>query len=129
MEMIDLVNQEVHHKNFGKGIICGADDEKYLKVKFEQKAEACKFAYPQCFYGYLTLDDSKLQSEIISVIQNWKIQNGIEEWEKLQCKHRETLRGIESRRNAAEEKKLRASRRAAEHQAAYNIKKETKDSQ
>ena len=123
MEIMDLVNQKVIHKNFGNGIICNVDNAKYLNVKFEQKTEVCKFAYPQCFYGYLTLENSKLQSEIISVIENWKMENGIEEKEKLRYKYKETLRGIENRRTAVEEKKLRASQRAAEHRTMYNMKK------
>ena len=129
MEITDLVNQKVLHKNFGKGIICDIDNAKYLNVKFEQKTEVCKFAYPHCFYGYLTLEDSKLQLEIISVIEKWKMENGIEEKEKLRYKYKETLRGIEKRRNAAEEKKIKASQRAAEHRIMFNKKKEKNSNQ
>ena len=75
---MDLVNQKVIHKKFGNGIICSVDNAKYLNVKFEQKTEVCKFAYPQCFYKYLTLDNSKLQLEIISVIENWKMEEEME---------------------------------------------------
>lgn len=122
MEVMNLENQQVVHKRFGKGIICSIDNEKYLNVKFEKKAEICKFAYPQCFYGYLTLKDSELQLEIIPVVDNWKNENDIEEKEKLRNRHKETLCGIKKRRNAAEEKKLRASQRIAEHRTIYNKK-------
>lgn len=122
MEIMNLENQQVVHKKFGKGTICSIDNEKYLNVKFERKAGICKFAYPQCFYGYLTLENSELQLEIISVVDNWKNENAIEEKEKLRNRYKETLRGIEKRRNAAEEKKIKASQRAAEHRTMYNMK-------
>lgn len=129
MEINDLVDQKVIHKNFGKGKVCAVDNERYLNVKFEQKAEVCKFVYPQCFYGYLMLENSTFQSQIISVIENWKMENRIEEKEKLRYKYNETLRSIEKRRTAAETKKMRASQRMVEHRTMYNMKKVTNNNQ
>lgn len=129
MEIMKLENQQVVHKKFGKGIICSIDNAKYLNVKFEKKEEICKFVYPQCFYGYLTLEDSELELKIISVVDNWKNENNIKEKEILRNRYKETLRGIEKRRNAAEEKKIKASQRAAEHRTMYNIKKEKNNNQ
>lgn len=123
MEIMNLENQQVVHKKFGKGIICSTDNGKYLNVRFEKKTEICKFAYPQCFYGYLTLGDSELQLEIDSVVDSWKNENDIEEKEKLRNRYKETLRGIEKRRNAAEEKKIKAAQRTAEHRTMYNTQK------
>lgn len=123
MRITDLVNQRVSHKNFGSGIICNTDKNMYLSVKFEGKKEPCKFAYPQCFYGYLTFEDNQMQNEINSVLEDWKRENGIEEKENLRQKYQKTLCGIEKRRNAAAEKKARAMQRATEHRGMYHLKK------
>ena len=123
---MDLVNQSVIHKNFGRGMIVSVNSEKYLNVKFEGKDATCKFSYPQCFYGYLTLENCKLQSEIAQIVEIWKEEKGITEREKLYHQYEITLRGIENRRIAAKEKKMKASQRAVEHRTAYNMRHENK---
>lgn len=47
----------------------------------------------------------------------------------MQYKYKETLRGIEHRKNVAEKKKMRASQRAAEYRTMHNMKKENKNGQ
>lgn len=112
MDAAELVNQSVIHKNFGKGTICSVDGDKYLSVKFEEKGKVCKFAYPQSFYRYLTLEDDTMQSDMDQIVEIWKQEKGIAEKEKLYHQYEKTLRSIEKRRIAAEEKKQKASQRA-----------------
>lgn len=126
IEAAQLINQDVVHKNFGRGIICSVEDESHLSVKFEGKDAVSRFVYPQCFYGFLTLENSRLQFEIAQTVKNWKEENGIAEKEKLYHQHKETVRGIQSRRLAAEEKRLKAAQRLAEHRTTYTKRPEDK---
>lgn len=71
MDLEKLVNQTVIHKSFGKGIIRSVD-KKYLEVEFIEKGKVSRFLYPDCFYGFLTIEDSGLQLEIEAVVEDWK---------------------------------------------------------
>lgn len=76
MDLEKLVNQTVIHKSFGKGIIRSVD-KKYLEVEFIEKGKVSRFLYPDCFYGFLTIEDSGLQLEIEAVVEDWKQDRGV----------------------------------------------------
>ena len=38
--------------------------------------------YPDCFYGFLTIEDSGLQSELEAVVEDWKRDSGVIQKEK-----------------------------------------------
>lgn len=119
MDFEKLVNQTVTHKVFGKGNIRSVD-EKYLEVDFMKTGKVSKFPYPSCFHGFLTVEDCKLQMEIEAVVEVWKQESGAVQKEELKLQHEKTMQGIESRRLAAAEKKLKVAQRAMEHRSAYN---------
>ena len=119
MDLEKLINQTVMHKTFGKGIICSID-EKYLGVDFTEKGKVSKFPYPSCFNGFLTVEDSDLQTEIASVLEVWKQESGTVQKEELRNQYEKTMQGIAARRLAMEEKKLKAAQRAMEHRSAYS---------
>lgn len=118
MDLEKLVNQTVIHKNFGSGIIRSVD-EKYLEVDFTEREKISKFSYPSCFHGFLTLEDGYLQTEIDAVIEVWKQESGAVQKEELRHRYEKTMQGIEARRLAAEEKKLKSAQRAMEHRSTY----------
>lgn len=119
MDLEKLVNQTVIHISFEKGIIRSVD-EKYLEVDFIEKGKVSKFPYPGCFHGFLTIEDSSLQTEIEAVVEGWKQESGVTHKEELRHQYEKTMQGIEARRLAAEEKKLKAAQRAMEHRSAYS---------
>ena len=109
----------VIHKSFGKGIIRSVD-EKYLEVDFMEKGKASKFSYPSCFNGFLSMEDNELQPEISSAVEVWKVESGAAQKEELRHQYEKTMQGIEARRLAAEDKKMKAAQRAMEHRSAYS---------
>ena len=119
VDLEKLVNQTVIHKSFGKGIIRSMD-EKHLEVDFKEKGKVSKFPYPSCFNGFLTVEDCDLQAEITSVVEVWKQESGAVQKEELRHQYEKTMQGIEARRLAAEEKKLKAAQRAMEHRFTYS---------
>ncbi len=76
MDLEKLVNKTVIHKIFGKGIVRRVD-EKYLEVDFTEKGKVSKFSYPNCFYGFLTIKDSSIESSIKADVLLWKQENGV----------------------------------------------------
>ena len=119
MDLEKLVNQTVIHLFYGEGIIRNAD-EKYLEVDFKGKGKISKFPYPSCFDGFLDLEDSDLQTEITSVVEAWKVESGAAQKEKLRHRYEKTMQGIEARRQAAKDKKLKAAQRAKEHRSQHS---------
>ena len=118
MDSKKLVNQTVMHKTFGNGIIRSVD-EKYLEVDFTEKGKISKFSYPSCFYGFLSIKDISLQPEIDAVVEVWKHESGTMQKEELKKRYEKTIHDIETRRIAAEEKKLKAAQKAIEHHSTY----------
>lgn len=59
---MDLLNREVIHIRFGKGIIVG-QSQRYIDVEFNDKVS--KFRYPEAFKNFLTMCDPVLQSAIL----------------------------------------------------------------
>lgn len=119
MEAASMLNQAVVHKTYGKGTITRVD-EKYLEVAFAEGQKVSKFAYPSCFHGFLSFEDEVLQDEAQQRVDTWMDESGTRKSEALYKKYEKTMRGIEERRAAAEEKKLKAAQRAMEHRTNYN---------
>lgn len=94
--------------------------KKYLEVEFIEKGKVSRFLYPDCFYGFLTIEDSGLQLEIEAVVEDWKQDRGVIQKEKLRKQYEKNMRSIEARRLAAEEKRLKAAQRAMEHRFTYS---------
>jgi len=120
-----LINQSVVHKAFGKGIICNADD-KHIEVNFQDQGKVSKFAYPSCFGGFLVLENGVLQSVVDSEVKAWRQESGAVQKEKLLHQYERTLKGIEARRAAEQEKKLKAAQRAMEYRSAYSNMRQEK---
>ncbi len=118
MDSKKLVNQTVMHKTLGNGIIRSADEE-HLEIYFTEKGKISKFSYPSCFYGFLTVEDNSLQPEIETVVEAWKQKGDIVHKEELKKRYEKTIHDIETRRLAAEEKKLKAAQKAIEHHSTY----------
>jgi|GEM_PF-3026738 len=118
MDLEKLVNQTVIHKSYGKGIIHNVG-EKYLEVDFAEKGKVSKFPYPSCFNGFLSLKDCDLQTEITAEVEVWKRESGAMQKEELRHRYEKTMQGMEARRLAAEDKKLKAAQRAMERRSAY----------
>ena len=53
-----------------------------------------RFLYPDCFYGFLTIEDSGLQSEIEAVVEEWKQDRGVIQKEKLKKQYEKTMQSI-----------------------------------
>lgn len=119
VETEKIINQLVTHKDFGVGVIRNADD-KYLEVDFTNKRKVSTFAYPSCFYSFLVLEDSDLQTEINVLVEEWKQESGIVQKEELKHQYEKTVQGIKGRRLAAEDKKRKAAQKVMEHRLAYN---------
>lgn len=110
MEGRDLVGVTVEHKIFGQGVVESAWDN-YIEVTFIKNSKRCKFSYPSCFQEFLKLTTNEKQTDVETDLEKWKIESGAEKKEVLREQYIKTQRGIEARRIAAEEKKLRAAQR------------------
>lgn len=69
---MDLIDQRVINKVYGKGII-KSQDPNYVYVVF--KAGEKKFKYPEAFDLFLKFEDQELQTDIEHKILNLKIKN------------------------------------------------------
>lgn len=63
---MDLINIEVRHKVFGKGIII-ANENSYITVRFQNDKK--KFIYPNAFDGYLTIESRDIAESIKQEIE------------------------------------------------------------
>jgi hypothetical protein len=93
---MDLLNEKVTHKSFGKGSVVACDDA-YVEVRFPLGLK--KFVFPDVFGTHLILVDPKLAKRVDSVRQRVEIERE-EEAARL-----EAVRAIE------EEKRQRALER------------------
>lgn len=124
-----LINQIVIHKVFGEGIVHSVD-EQHMEVFFADKNKVSKFAYPSCFDGFLKLRNNSLQEEVGKEVESWRQESGTVKKEELRHQYEKTIQGIEARRIAAEEKKLKAAQKIMEHRSSYtynNVKRNRKN--
>ena len=106
MDLEKLVNQTVIHKSFGKGIIRSVD-KKYLEVEFIEKEKVSRFLYPDCFYGFLTIEDSGLQLEIEAVVEDWKQDRGVIQKEKLRKQYEKKHAEYRSKKTGSRRKEAK----------------------
>ncbi|MEG1458437.1 MAG: hypothetical protein RSB37_05550 [Acetivibrio sp.] len=107
---MQLIEQTVVHKIFGKGTITALTDNT-VTICFSQKEK--KFIYPEAFVRFLTLKDDFAQKEIINMIN----KKNKEEKEQKQA-DREALDRIQELSNL---------KITPNSQAAFNIKTECKE--
>ncbi len=118
MKIESLLGETMIHNSFGAGIIGGVH-EKYLEVDFPEKKKHCKFLYPSCFDGYAMLENKTKQRRVQQDLEVWKKESGALREEEMRLAYEKTQQEILERKNAAEEKKLRAAKRAMEHRMVY----------
>lgn len=121
-----MLNQAVKHRAFGGGIVQNVD-EQHITVIFDKDKTSRVFAYPSCFDGFLSVENAKLQEQVLSALGAWKQESGAEQKEALRLSYEKTVRGIEARRITAEEKKMKAARKAMEHRIIGNMNREARD--
>lgn len=64
---MNLINQNVKHKVYGKGVVTEIGDG-YIKIQFALK-ESKKFTYPDSFNDYLVAEDMTVQAIIVQEIE------------------------------------------------------------
>lgn len=119
MEIKELIGETVFHKSFGKGVIKGAYD-KYLEIDFPECNRQSRFIYPSCFDAFLMLEKSGKEQEVVKDLEQWKIDSGALQREKLRLQYEKTQQDIKERLSAAEEKKKKAGQRTWELRFKYN---------
>ena len=72
MEISMLLDENVVHKSFGKGVINSADG-KYLDVEFFKGNKKSRFLYPSCIQGFLRLENDEKQAEAEKDLEQWKV--------------------------------------------------------
>lgn len=66
---MNLLNLKVKHKVFGNGVVTGISDN-LLTIQFASKVS--NFVYPDAFETFIVAEDTSVQSEILSEIENNK---------------------------------------------------------
>lgn len=66
---MNLLNLKVKHKVFGNGVVTGISDN-LLTIQFASKV--LNFVYPDAFETFIVAEDTSVQSEILSEIENNK---------------------------------------------------------
>lgn len=66
---MNLLNLKVKHKVFGNGVVTGISDN-LLTIQFASKVS--NFVYPYAFETFIVAEDTSVQSEILSEIENNK---------------------------------------------------------
>lgn len=66
---MNLLNLKVKHKVFGNGVVTGISDN-LLTIQFASKVS--NFVYPDAFETFIVVEDTSVQSEILSEIENNK---------------------------------------------------------
>lgn len=100
MKISMLLDENVVHKSFGKGVINSADG-KYVDVEFFKGNKKSRFLYPSCFQGFLRLENDEKQAEAEKDLEQWKVENGIMQKEQLRLIHEKTAKAINARKATA----------------------------
>lgn len=66
---MNLLNLKVKHKVFGNGVVTGISDN-LLTIQFASKVS--NFVYPDAFETFIVAEDTSVQSEFLSEIENNK---------------------------------------------------------
>jgi len=75
--------------------------------------------YLSCFDGYAKLENKAKQRRVQADLEKWKTESGATQKEELRREYEKTQQEIRERRDAAEERKIKAAKRAMEHRTVY----------
>lgn len=119
MDIKNLINETVIHQSFGKGVIQNVYDN-YLEIDFRECNKRSKFIYPSCFHTFLKLENEEKGKDIAEDLEQWKIDSGAAQKEKLRKQYEKTQQEIKARKLAAEEKREKMKQRAREFRSRQN---------
>ena len=88
---MSLINLEVLHKSFGRGIVV-SENGKYFTVRFDTVQKT--FVYPDIFEKFLTLADGSISEQIASDLSTAKANKEKELEKKNEENRRAMTRGI-----------------------------------
>lgn len=111
MKISDLIDEQITHKVYGRGIISSIEDD-YLTATFDNGKES-DFSFPSCFDKFIKLADKEKDQELQQFVYKWKIENGIFKQEMLRKKTAETQAGIVKRVEERERRRLERAREEA----------------
>ncbi len=115
---MNLVNKQVLHKVFGKGIIVNYNDL-YVDIDFsEGSAKSKKFIFPDAFDAYLTLLDQKTANKVNKILQKRKKED---EKEKQRLKAEKALQKERRRRFLEQERLAKKHRGAKIHPCSQSV--------
>lgn len=112
MKAENLINEEVNHFAYGKGVVAQVEAN-ILTVGFENGKE-CKFSYPSCFYKFVEIVNADLKAKIDKDVERWLVDSGTLKQEQLNKKTMETQEEIKKRE--LERQRLRIEKAKAEAQ-------------
>jgi len=106
-----LLKEEVNHRAFGQGIVESIVNN-LLEVKFEDRS--CKFTYPSCFYGFLTLVNKEKQEIVDKDIAVWHVESGTKRQEELDRLTSKTQEGIKKREYDRQQRRIEKAKEEAQ---------------
>lgn len=120
MSRDELINEKVKHTVYGEGVIQALDNNS-IEVVFGN-GKSSKFLYPSCFDKFLKLANEEKSQEILQIVANWKVANGVLEKEMLNKKMADTQKGIKQREEAREIKRIEKVKETANRNRMYGRK-------
>lgn len=82
---MNLINEKITHKVFGKGLIVDHDDA-FITIDFENDTK--KFVYPDALGNFIQLKDRKVAKSLEDILEKTKREKAIRE-EKLEAEQRQ----------------------------------------
>ncbi len=82
---MNLINEKITHKVFGKGLIVDHDDA-FITIDFENDTK--KFVYPDALGNFIQLKDRKVAKSLEDILEKTKREKAIRE-EKLETEQRQ----------------------------------------
>lgn len=70
--MKNLIDKKVKHLKFGEGVVKDILDDDKIIIKFNELSEDKKFKFPEVFEGFLSLEDSASQENVMELLQEKK---------------------------------------------------------
>lgn len=111
MKISDLIDEQIFHGVYGKGIIKSIEDN-YLNAAFDDGKES-SFSFPVCFDRFIKLTDEDKQQELQQFVNKWKKENGIFKQEMMHKKTAATQAGIKKREEEREKRRLERAKEEA----------------
>lgn len=120
--MKSLINENVEHIRFGKGLIIGEEADR-ITVEFPDAIGNKRFQFPDAFEQFLRFEENSLQEESLNMIESKK-QKLEEEKEKRRL---ELARLNEEERVLEELDRKKKYKRTAKKRVANVVKKTVED--